>query len=148
MKCFYRKGFLEIFALMAFLSLSCAERTQEEIEDSIRTSKSLASVNKLCENLPKLPDFQFVKKTSGGNSIVSSIGFIFNKKSPNEKIINFYDKWSKDEGWIFKDKLSKKKDDKWFKDSLLVMTKGNQEIIMDFSGGYYGNLKIICQERR
>jgi hypothetical protein len=136
MKYLYRKSFLQVFAIMIFLSLSCAEKTPEEIEDAIRSSKSLANANKLCENLPKPPDFKFVKKTTGGNSIVASIGFIFNKQSSNEKIVDFYDKWSKDEGWIFK------------KDSLLVMSKSNQEIIIEFSGGRYGNLAVICQEQR
>lgn len=137
MKYLYRKSFLQVFAIMIFLSLSCAERTQDEIEDAIRISKSLASANKLCENLPKPPDFKFVKKTLGGNSIVASIGFIFNRNAPTEKILNFYEKWSKDEGWIFKTDT-----DSW------VMSKGNQSITLYSNIAYDGNFKIICQEQR
>lgn len=141
MKYLYRKTFLQVFAIMIFLSLSCAEKTQEEIEDSIRISKSLgkplASANKLCEDLPKPSDFKFVKKTLGGNSIVASIGFIYNRNSPTEKIINFYEKWSKDERWIFKTDT-----DSW------VMTKGNQSITLYSNIAYNGNFKIICQEQR
>lgn len=137
MKYLYRKSFLHVFAIMIFLSLSCAERTQEEIENSIRLGKSLGSANKLCEDLPKPSDFWFVKKILGGNSIVASIGFRFNRNSPTERIINFYEKWSEGEGWIFKTDT-----DSW------VMSKGNQSIRLYSNITYDGNFEITCQEPR
>lgn len=121
---------------MIFLSLSCAERTQEEIENIIQSEKSLERANLLCQNLPKPIDFKFVKKTLGGNTNTASVGFVFNKKSSSEEIMNYYENWSKNNGWDFEDSR------------FTQMSKGKQKIILLFEGGYDGNFTVYCEEPR
>lgn len=134
MKYFYSRFFLGVFALMLFLNLSCNDKTQDEIESIIQSQRQLREVDQLCKDLPKPSDFKFVGKRLGGNTNTASVAYIFKKNSQNNEIINYYENWSKNNGWDFEDSR------------FLQMTKGNQKIILEFFAGGGWNFVTHCQE--
>lgn len=136
MKFLYRKSFLHVFAIVIFLSLSCAEKTQDEIENIIQSQRALREVDQLCKDLPKPIDFKFVEKRLSGNTNTASVGYVYNRNSSNDQIMNYYENWSKNNGWDFEELR------------FMQMSKGKQQIILEFVGGYDGNFTIHCEEPR
>jgi len=121
-----------IFFLCIFFLVNCGEQSPAEVESRIANSEVLTRVDKLCNDLPKPKDFQFVRKSISGNSFTSSISYSYKSSTPYREAREFHNKYLFANGWIIGDSA--------------YYEKGNKQISLstvDFPGAKYS---LYCAE--
>lgn len=112
----------------------CNDQSPEEVENRIAKSDRLASVNSLCDGIPKPNGFRFVDKQIRGNSFTTSIVFYYKFDGGREAAGSFFEQWLHENSW--------KRDPDWD----FAFQNGSQRITMERMGNPSANYAISCSE--
>lgn len=100
----------------------------------IRNSERLTRVDKLCRDLPKPENFQFVNKNVKGNSFTANVNYVYRSKQNFHIVKKFYLEWFNKNGW-------QQDDDVMFK-----FSKGNQVLAIEKANFPNADYSIYCAE--
>ena len=122
--------------------------TAEEIEQMISSSPELTRLDRLCQGLPKPPEFGFKYKGVFGASHVSRVEHNYKTSAPLkfEDVKNFYFEWANKEGWVL-DSGNDEPGAPGNRGGHLVFANGNTKIAIThglFSEG--ANYAISCSQ--
>lgn len=127
------KRVITIFLLSAVL-ICCNERSQKDVEDTIKSSSRLMRVDRMCSDLPKPSDFQFITKTIKGNSFTANINYIYQSKKDFDDVKDYYYAWFNNNGW--------QKDD----DMVFKFRKDNRVVAIELINFPKAKYSIYCAE--